>query len=149
MKGEGREVNTSKCWATSPKINGESFPPNVSFSYTSWLLNWRKVSIQHKLIRNQPNPETWTECTDCYIPLFLEAEMTDCISGRVRSHLVTETEHFNITYHLTSHTDENTGLSFVTINDPHFVTIWSWVYKDLFHFIISIITPKRFPTSNQ
>ena len=41
------------------------------------------------------------------------------------------------------------GQPLVSTNDPHSVTIWPWVYKDIFHFTVSIITPKRFPTSNK
>lgn len=41
------------------------------------------------------------------------------------------------------------GRPLVSANDTHSVTIWPWVYKDIFHFIVSIITPKRFPISNK
>lgn len=30
-----------------------------------------------------------------------------------------------------------------------FLIIWSWIYKDRFHFIVYIITPKRLPISNK
>lgn len=69
-------------------------------------MNWRKISIPHKLIWNKQIQKL--EFSYCHIPLFLEAKKTNSISGKAGDRLVTEAEHFNITYLPTQHTAKNT-----------------------------------------